>query len=172
MGLDWCLKEKEQDGRKISPYESIGAKRLDKSDPTTIAVFHAIYDSHQEGIKETTSQSYIDFWSRPFEAVLDEVEPEHPILPETVTTEAGNAAVSGIAVREIDYRGKVVSFLLDGKLSERCYQDFTPEEMLVFANEVEAVAKTLDGSAQESLTNAVSWLRFWAEKGHGIYAWS
>ena len=43
MGLDWCLKQKVVDGKEISPYESLGAKRLDKSDPETVEACRSVW---------------------------------------------------------------------------------------------------------------------------------
>lgn len=193
MGLDWCLKEKEVDGKKVTPYETLGAKRLYKSDPETVEVFRNIWQSHQKNVEErraniTTimvnvaagtaeekpADRYLEFWGRPFETVLDEVEQEHPVLPDTYKGDEGKSPCSGIAVSAIDLRGKVVCGILreqgNSTMAERCYQEFTPDEMKKFADEIEALTFTRSDD-KEFMEQTVAWLRFWADKGHGVSPW-
>lgn len=185
MGLDWVLKDREVNGKKIAPPETLGAKRLYASDPESIKVFRAVYESRRKAIRASSGEKpravaayntdYVKFWDRPFEEVLKDAEPEHPVLGDTVTEQGGKAVISGMAVSDYDFRGKVVARILnelgEKALADRCYDDLDTEQMTSLADALTLARNKATGEDNELLKAAAEWLRFWANKGHSVIAW-
>ena len=196
MGLDWCLRARESDGR--TPVETLGAKLLTREDPETVEVLRKEYERHQEAAREADG-GIGRFWLRDFDLVLEDAVAAGMILtgtiPESVRSELpkGNAGFMG---GPFDFRGGI----LDGNTilaragfdPSRLYEDHTVQEMFELADEFErALAVHAAGGGQaglaglddagaaerdvdeaEHLGRAITWLRFWAGRGHPFHAWS
>jgi hypothetical protein len=125
VGLDWVVLDKQENGRTIDAWETLGARRLNKADPETVAAFRRRYDENRAalaarpapkrswrwpllGVRDSGDKQR-RYWERPFEEVLDDAAAEDPptvaIYPEGENA-AGLAGVSGPAVRDCDFRVK------------------------------------------------------------------
>ena len=92
MGLDWVVLNKEENGRTIDAWETLGARRLDKADSETVEEFRKRYENQQALLGPPPARKWWQFgagesaqkrkrrkyWSRPFQAVLDEAAAEDP----------------------------------------------------------------------------------------------
>jgi hypothetical protein len=90
----------------------------------------------------------------------------------------------GIVTSIFDFRGAVISnnILLNAELRNEAYMDKSPEQMMIYADKLEnhiqvyneTELKEMNEDQQMSyklIKEGIYWLRFWAEKGHGINAW-
>jgi hypothetical protein len=179
MGLDWVATAKA-DG--TNPRTTLGMRQISRDDPETVEEFRKLWESHREGASDSNPR-HKEYWTRPFETVLDEILAEEGGAPFIATKDTkipefctgGSFAVD----QSISWRGKRLNFVgLPAELVNAAYEDMTPDEMLVYADRLEAAS--LDSSAadmtpeeaEETVKEAVAWLRFWANHGHGLYAWS
>ncbi len=74
-----------------------------------------------------------------------------------------------------DYRGKIIatSDYFSDNLQNMCYSDMDPHDMLELASKIENELYKVDKTDWEhdEYVRAIKWLRFWANAGHGIWAW-
>lgn len=142
MGLDWQVMNKD-DG--TTPMDTLGAKRLNRNDPETVAQYKELLGDSPENYEEDEGKY---------------LPPPAANLPPT--------SPGSIFAGRLSWRGKRLQYVdgLDEDLLGRAFQDFTPEEALEYANRLEA-----DKPDDEDVKEAVVYLRFWGEKGHGIHAW-
>lgn len=185
MGLDW-IAQPTPDG--VSPYETLGMKRLNKRDPETVAAFKKIYDSHQGAARSPNAMdSYKQHWTRPFEVVLDEAcsEDEPPYVEGTGDVPSFITGGSFAAPQAISFRGKRLGFCgLPDEIVERAHGEgeenvMDPDYALALAEDLhEAIEQKTYGVEGESdddirgdIEGAELYLRFWAERGHPIWCW-
>ena len=88
---------------------------------------------------------------------------------------------SGIATSIFDFRGKVIcnNSLLSKELKIEAYQHRTPMQMIEYADKLEKdiqkyIVEELnedDKMSYKLVEEGIHWLRFWAEREHGMEAW-
>lgn len=201
MGIDWVVLDKEENGRTIDPWMTLGARRLDLQDPETVAAFRAIYDHRlslvdpptvrkwwQFGAAEPKERrAFREYWSRPFQAVLADAAAEKPppVMIECAPgNEDGLAAICG-AARTCDFRGNELREEFNAVVREMglddtpFWNDMSIAEMRQVADDLEAAlaryrAETTerDAESEETVVAGVRWLRYWAGKGHAVTAWT
>jgi hypothetical protein len=192
--------EKQLNEVSVSPFEIIGCPRIGVDAEATEWFREHIYKDNVARIPEqkalplppekpdpnpfTTARyqnvHFVRFWERPFEEI---VKDEHgKWVPELAKIKDGHGKVVGIMSSSVDFRGKIVgrSNLIPRGLADEAYVDHDPKEALKYAKKLdEAIAKVelrknLSDDEKEELPYlkaAVSWLRFWGERGFGFYAW-
>lgn len=168
--------EEELKEISISCYEVVGAPRVGIDEVATEWFrkenWEPAHNDARAGKLDRNPQ-YRDFWLQDFEVCLEEHKGKY--VMELAREKGGEAAVSGIAVQSVDFRGKVLRFIdgLDGGLVDESYEDHTAEECLVYAKRLEAeMSNVPDGpEGKELLQGAIDWLRFWGERGFGYWAW-
>lgn len=124
----------------------------------------------------------VEYWSQPFEEILKKETGKY--VPDLAKVKEGIAAVSGMVfVSALDFRGKIVGYsrVVSEKSRSEAYQDHSAKECLAYAarmeKEVEQYVKTLpfqdkgDPDDVQVIRDAISWLRFWGERGFGYWAW-
>jgi hypothetical protein len=91
---------------------------------------------------------------------------------------------TGIVTSIFDFRGGVIgnNSLLSSELRNEAYTDKNPEEMMIYADKLEIHIQKYNGKELEEINEdqqmnyklikeGIYWLRFWAERDHGINAW-
>jgi hypothetical protein len=90
----------------------------------------------------------------------------------------------GLITSVFDFRGAVIgnNSLLSLELRNEAYKDKNPEEMMIYADKLEIHIQIYNSKELEEMNEdqqinyklikeGIHWLRFWAERGHGINAW-
>jgi hypothetical protein len=131
---------------QIAPLVYLGAKQVDRDDPESVEAFRATVQSHLDGIAKDKpdNQNYVSYWQKPFETLLDEnigsilVDTIPKENEEKIASNRGNPFV--FLCGHESFRGKRIASggLIGRKLSDECYKDHDPEEMLDFADRLEA----------------------------------
>jgi len=175
MGLDWMVEARKEGEREISPLETIECPRLDPDDNVTVRHFLKIVESHRSNIHSRGDKDtdYAKHWLRP----SDEIIKDHAgdflvdLIPEKHS--AGVASVNGMMTSPIDFRGKVIARMegLPENLKEDAFADMDPDAMWIYADAIEEHVENVPEEDQPYLKDAIRWLRFWSDKGHGINAW-
>src|SRR5690606_12399377 len=96
MGMDWVVLDKEEGGRKVDAWETLGARRLNKADPETVEAFRQRYESNRAALAArprrrsllqrafellgdvSEEEKQRRYWERPFEEVLDDAASQSP----------------------------------------------------------------------------------------------
>jgi hypothetical protein len=94
---------------------------------------------------------------------------------ELAREKGGVAAVGGMLTGALDFRGKVVGRseeIIGDALAEEAYEDHSAEECLSYAKRLEEALGDRQDDDVKYLREAISWLRFWGERGFGYWAWS
>jgi hypothetical protein len=184
MGLDWLACTKAD---RTSPLATLGMRRLNRDDPETIEKFKEIWQSRQDAIaKGEIHGNHRKHWGRPFETVLSELlakGPDNAPFVETKATIVPDFCTGGSFAcnQASSWRGKRLNYCgLPDSLANQAYQNMEPEQMLAYADQLEAEIPNLDPEledgetlkdCQETVEEAVKWLRFWAGHGHSLKAW-
>lgn len=160
----------------ISCYEDVGAPQVGIDEEATAWFRKENYEPAHADAKAGKldhNPKFRDFWLQDFEACLEENKGKY--VMELARDKGGEAAVTGIAVQSVDFRGKVLRFIdgLDDDLVNESYEDHTGEECVDYAKRLEAELPNVpDGpEGKELLQGAIDWLRFWGERGFGYWAW-
>lgn len=164
MGLDWVVLDKVENGRTVEPWETLGARRLSKDDPETVAKFRERYEAQQQRIAPPRKRpwwafltrepsdirrerEHREYWGRPFEAVLNEAASRErpPIMiyaaPES---EDGLGVVIGGFAERWDFRAQMLESRHNDVIAKttfddsRCWTDMEPAEMIAVADDLEA----------------------------------
>lgn len=160
----------------ISCYEAVGAPRVGIDDNATEWYRKNNYEPAHADAKAGKldhNPATRDFWLQE----LDECIKEHKgqYVMELAEQKGGEAAVTGIAVQSVDFRGKVLRYIegLDSSLVDESYEDHTAEECLAYAKKLEAELPSVKEGDNDRglLQDAINWLRFWGERGFGYWAW-
>jgi hypothetical protein len=88
---------------------------------------------------------------------------------------------SGIVTSVFDFRGEVIANnnLLSKELKIEAYQNKNPEKMKIYADKLENYIQIYNDdemnedqkTSYKLIKEGIYWLRFWAERDHGINAW-
>jgi len=162
MGLDWVVLDKQEGGRTVDAWETLGARRLDKADPETVEAFRQRYEQNRATLaarpapkrtwldrllgSRTSEDKDREYWERPFEEVLEDAAADDPptvVIYPTGDDRAGLAAVSGPAVRDCDFRAKQLKARHNSVISATGFDDsrlsdLSIEEMRALADDLEA----------------------------------
>lgn len=174
-GAESPLLEKELKEISISCYEAVGAPRVGIDDNATEWYRKNNYEpAHADAVAgKVRNEEQRAFWLQDFEKCLEEHKGQY--VMELAEQKGGEAAVSGIAVQSVDFRGKIMRFVdgLDSGLVEEAWTDHTAEECVDYARRLEEqLPNVADGpEGKELLQGAIDWLKFWGEKGYGYWAW-
>jgi len=168
--------EKEFEEISISCYEAVGAPKIGEDDRATAWFKEHNYEPAHADAKAGKLDHRDDakeFWLQSFEKCLEKHVGQH--VMELAEQQGGEAAVSGIAVQSIDFRGKMMRFVtgLDEELVNEAWEDHTAEECVDYAKRLTEVLPTIpDGpEGKELLQGAIDWLNFWGSRGFGYFAW-
>lgn len=182
MGLDWCVLPRESDQQ--SPGVTLGALTVSLDNPDSLKAFRDVYESHQESAQSSSNDAYKAFWTRPFDDVV--ADRLGSVLVDTATQLPPGHGASSFLCAPWYFRGKILTFneILQATAFDldRLYLDHSPDEASLLAGDLaNALAESKEpGSlsntdtweeAQADLEEAIAWLRFWAERGHGFHAW-
>jgi len=167
--------EQELKDISVSCYEAVGAPQVGVDERANEWFRKNCYEpAHKDALAgKMHSPEQADFWKQDFETCLETHKGQH--VMELAEQEGGIAAVTGIAVTSIDFRGKVLRFcegLLE-ELIDESYDEHTAEESLDYANRLEgALPLVKTEEHKELVTAAITWLRFWGSRGFGWWGWS
>jgi len=160
----------------ISCYEAVGAPQVGIDDEATEWFRKENWEPANRDAKAgklDNRPGFKDFWLQDFETCLEKHKGKY--VMELARDKGGEAAVTGIAVQGVDFRGKVLRFIqgLDGGLVDESYENHTAEECLNYAKRLEEELPNVPAGPEgkELLQGAVDWLRFWGERGFGYWAW-
>jgi hypothetical protein len=160
----------------ISCYEVVGAPKIGEDDRATAWFKEHNYDPANADAKAGKldhREEMRDFWLKPFDECLEKYKGKY--VMELAEQQGGEAAVTGIAVASIDFRGKMMRYVegLDEDLVNEAWEDHTAEECLAYAKKLEGVMPSIpDGpEGKELLQGAIDWLKFWGSRGFGYWAW-
>ena len=111
----------------------------------------------------------IAFWKQDFEKCLEKHKGQR--VAELAKEQGGIASVTGMLASNLDFRGKMLSFLkgLDEDLVEESYEDHSAEQCLDYARRLEKQLSNVEDG--EVLESAIAWLCFWGGRGFGYRAW-
>jgi hypothetical protein len=132
---------KEYEEISMSCYEAVGAPQVGIDEEATEWYRKNNYEPAQADAKAGKLEGrpeMRDFWLQPFEKCLEEHKGQY--VMELAEQQGGEAAVTGIAVQSIDFRGKVMRYIegLDEDLVNEAWEDHTAEECLAYAKKLEA----------------------------------
>ena len=168
--------EEELKKISISCYETVGAPRVGIDEEATEWYRKNNYEPAQADAisgKLDGRPEAKEFWLRPFEECLEDHKGQY--VMELAREKGGEAAVSGIAVQSIDFRGKMMRYVegLEEGLVNEAWENHTAEECVDYAKRLAGVLPTIpDGpEGKELLQGAIDWLNFWGSRGFGYWAW-
>ena len=168
--------EAELEEISISCYEAVGAPQVGIDEKATQWYRENNYEPAHADAKagELDNRPELrDFWLQDFEKCLEKNKGQY--VMELAEQQGGEAAVSGIAVASLDFRGKVMRYVtgLDEDLVEEAWTDHTAEECLDYAKRLAAELPNVKEGENDRglLEEAIAWLRFWGERGFGYWAW-
>lgn len=85
------------------------------------------------------------------------------------------ASNGSFAVSDLDFRGKIIarSEHFSEELQNKCYSDMEPSDMIELADMIESELSNVEPEDDmiPIYIHAIKWLRYWASKGHGVFAW-
>ena len=236
--MDWCLKDKEENGKKITPLQTLGVKMLcDMPNAEQRKRFEIYAVPRIKAAKEgKENKEFRDKWlNMTFEKWVEDNKDRYfeGDVKERLPKELCNAP-TGFFAPPLAFRGKIIAFseILPEELRDEAYKDMTPQEMLDYADRLEGWAEGYEANNKELLQKykenedkikayysdtehsflldeedkeklkeemlnkygkalidfieelgqekfydyyylrqAIAWLRFWGEKGHGLHAW-
>ena len=177
LELDAALTQrgKEECALQIIPYSVLDCPRVGIDDEATA---YATKSYEVDNVDETfrmlfpTLESYLAYTDGQYiPDIVRNVEALKLITPRgTLTTES-----------LVDFRAALLRYaehILGERLVAQAYRDMDPDEMLDYADALEAKVTTLVGMSGEPddsyvrvCREAVAWLRFWAGHGFSMHAW-
>lgn len=166
--------DEELKGISVSCFEAAGAPQVGIDEVATEWFRKNCYDpAHEDAVAgKMHNPNATEFWKRTFDECLADHHGQY--VMELARDEGGIASVSGVAVSNIDFRGKALRFAkgLPSTLVNESYEDHTAEECLTYAQALESALNAVeDGESREIVEDAIKWLRFWGGKGFGYHAW-
>jgi hypothetical protein len=183
MGLDWVLMDREHNGRVITPEETLGAIRLDPDNPESVKQFTNLVERHREQINDpdlSCTPQYVEKWSTDLDTLIALHTGE--LLP-APDANLPNFSGGGMIAPRTAWRGKRLGYIegLDDDLANQAWSDMDPQEAAAYADDLASVLPSIPTAAElgpdsdmegrEAVQEAIDYLRFWSERGHGIHAW-
>jgi hypothetical protein len=155
----------------MSCFEVIGAPRIGIDEEATEFFRTQIYEpARREALTYDPGQRKLAWGMRPFEEVLDDNRGKWVV--HLAKEKGGFSPVEG-PLAWLDFPGKRVGDAepeLGRWVTMEAYEDHSPEACLSYAKSLEeALDGHRDGSVKH-LLDAISWLRFWGERGFGFKA--
>lgn len=221
MGLDWMVELKARKGHEDEVERLLVVPKTETAEEQTLRIRlledlrwvspWEVLECPRIGVDEEATQMLRkDFDARPeaYETQFPEVprdklwkavlKHQHGLyVPELAKNRDGLGAITGIAAPPHSYRGAMVTHLeiLPPEVSVQAYEDMTPEQMLKYADELQACAeraiqqatdpdladlmrRTLNEELEDGVHDfwvvrtACRWLRFWGSRGFSMWAWS
>jgi hypothetical protein len=166
--------EAELEAVSMSCFEVLGTPRVGIDEEATEFFRTEVYEpARADAEKGEGNSEFQAYWMRPYEKVLEENRGKWVV--ELAKEKGGVATVGGMLTGALDFRGKVVGrseAIIGDALASEAYEDHSAEQCLSYAKRLEEALGERQDEDVKYLRDAISWLRFWGERGFGYWAWA
>ena len=158
---------KELENISVNPYETIECPKVADSDVTRQYFIDNIYQFVK---KEKDTRTLEEILEQNKDMYIVELSSEFNNFP---------TGTASFLTYKLDFRGQIIgrSDLIDDELREEAYEDHNSNQMLKYADKLEACLQKFDRNQTDEeseltdIADAIKWLRFWGSKSHGFRVW-